>query len=111
MNKGLLTSNTSEWATPQKLFDELNAVYHFTLDAASTDENAKCKYHFTAEQDGLSKNWGGKAFFAILHTADGSGHGCAKDLKKRTNQIRLLSCCCRHGLTHNGFTNTACAGK
>ena len=60
LNKGMLTSNTEEWATPQQFFDELNKEFHFTLDPCSTDENAKCEKHYTKEDDGLSKNWGGK---------------------------------------------------
>lgn len=55
----MFSSKTSEWATPQDLFDKLNEKYHFNLDPASTDENAKCDNHFTIEQDGLLRNWGG----------------------------------------------------
>lgn len=63
LNKGMLTSNTEEWATPQQFFDELNKEFHFTLDPCSTDENAKCEKHYTKEDDGLSKNWGGEVVF------------------------------------------------
>ena len=59
MNQALLSSKTGEWETPQAFFDRLNWKYHFTLDAAATAENAKCASFFTAEDDGLSKNWGG----------------------------------------------------
>lgn len=37
-----MTSNKDDWETPQKLFDQLNEEFHFTLDAASSDQNAKC---------------------------------------------------------------------
>lgn len=60
---GMMSSNTPEWATPQKFFDELNAEFSFTLDPCSTDENAKCEKHYTKEDDGLSKNWGGESVF------------------------------------------------
>lgn len=63
MNKGLFTSNTPEWATPQALFDELNAEFHFTLDPCATKENAKCKKFYTKEDDGLSKSWNGERVF------------------------------------------------
>ena len=56
---GLMSSATAEWSTPPELFDRLNALYHFDLDAAATPENAKCKRFFTAEDDGLSQKWGG----------------------------------------------------
>ena len=60
MNTGVMFSSASnEWATPQDLFDRLNAVHHFNLDAASTDANAKCLNHFTEVDDGLSQDWGG----------------------------------------------------
>ena len=57
INSGLFSSNTNEWATPQKVFDELDAEFHFTLDPCATKENAKCERYFTKEQDGLTRNW------------------------------------------------------
>jgi len=54
-----MTSNRDDWETPQALFDKLDAVYHFDLDPASTDANAKCERHYTIEQDGLKQPWGG----------------------------------------------------
>ena len=57
INKGLFTSNTDLWSTPQKFFDELNNEFHFTLDVCATEENAKCKRFFTKEDDGLSRSW------------------------------------------------------
>lgn len=59
MNKGLLSSASTEWSTPLDFFNALDSIYHFDLDPACTHKNAKCKTHFTAEDDGLSKNWGG----------------------------------------------------
>ena len=59
INKGLFTSNTDMWATPQDLFDELDAEFHFELDVCATAENAKCKRYFTPEIDGLRQNWRG----------------------------------------------------
>lgn len=54
---GMRTSASDEWTTPKWLFDELNSEFHFTLDAASTHENALCEMHYTAEDDGLSQPW------------------------------------------------------
>lgn len=59
----MLSSKTPEWATPQGLFDELNAEFHFNLDPCSTHENAKCEKHYTKEDDGFSKSWGGQRVF------------------------------------------------
>lgn len=61
--RGLFSSNRDDWETPQALFDELDARYHFTLDAASSDDNAKCERHYTAEDSGLEKTWGGERVF------------------------------------------------
>ena len=56
---GYLSSVRQDWATPQDLFDRLDAEFHFTLDVASSDENAKCADHYTAADDGLAQPWHG----------------------------------------------------
>lgn len=58
----LLSSQTDEWATPQTLFDELNATFKFTLDPCATPENAKCAKFYAKEQDGLRQDWGGGSY-------------------------------------------------
>ena len=63
MNEGLFSSRTDEWATPISLFAELDKEFHFDLDPCSTHENAKCKDHYTIDDDGLAKNWGGRRVF------------------------------------------------
>lgn len=55
----MFSSQTDLWETPQKLFDELNAEFHFDLDVCATHQNAKCEKYFTKEQDGLKQNWRG----------------------------------------------------
>jgi phage N-6-adenine-methyltransferase len=50
-------SETDEWATPQFLFDALNAEFGFTLDPCATAENAKCKRFYTKVEDGLRQDW------------------------------------------------------
>ena len=62
MNKGLFTSNTDLWSTPQWLFDKLNEQYSFDLDPCATDDNAKCKKYYTKEQNGLEQEWIGNVF-------------------------------------------------
>lgn len=52
------SSKTDLWATPQDLFDKLNAKYKFTLDVCAVAENTKCDVWFTPEIDGLAQNWG-----------------------------------------------------
>ena len=58
-----MTSNKDNWETPQNLFDELNAKYHFTLDPCSTDENAKCEKHYTVKENGLLQSWENEIVF------------------------------------------------
>jgi phage N-6-adenine-methyltransferase len=57
INKGLMSSNTDKWATPQWLFDALNRYYQFSLDVCAIPENAKCKRFFSPEEDGLKQEW------------------------------------------------------
>jgi len=59
----MFSSKTNEWATPQWFFDELCAEFNFTLDPASTHENAKCIKHYTVDEDGLSQDWSGETVF------------------------------------------------
>ena len=63
INKGLMSSNSAEWATPQALFDDLDREFAFTLDPCSTHSNKKCEKHYTKEDDGLSKDWSGETVF------------------------------------------------
>jgi site-specific DNA-methyltransferase (adenine-specific) len=62
LNKGLFTSKTPEWETPQKFFDELNKEFHFTLDVCATKQNAKCKKYYSEKDDGLKKGWYGNVW-------------------------------------------------
>tara|TARA_Y100000296_G_C5133440_1_gene236845 strand:- start:305 stop:787 length:483 start_codon:yes stop_codon:yes gene_type:complete len=61
--KTMFSSNSSEWETPQKLYNMLDAIFHFTLDPCATPENSKCKKHFTKEENGLKKSWKGQTVF------------------------------------------------
>lgn len=72
MNSCLFSSATVEWATPQALFDELDAEFRFNLDPCCTHENAKCAEHFTKAEDGLSQNWGGVKGCFVIHPTGGS---------------------------------------
>lgn len=60
---GMMTSLTPEWATPQDLFDKLDAEFHFTLDPCCTAENATCAKFYTAADDGLFLPWDGERVF------------------------------------------------
>ena len=47
LNASMLSSKTCEWATPQDLFDKLNA---------------KCARYYTQKQDGLQQKWEGRCW-------------------------------------------------
>lgn len=68
VNKVLFSSKSDEWSTPRDLYEELDKEFNFTLDPCSTNDNYKCLKHFTIEDDGLSKNWGGSGFSVIRLT-------------------------------------------
>lgn len=63
MNSVLFSSATDVWATPQNLFDELNAEFNFNLDPCALPDNAKCARYFTPEINGLAQCWGGATVF------------------------------------------------
>ena len=63
INKGLFSSNTELWATPQDFFDKLNEEFGFTLDPCALPDNAKCAKFFTPEDDGLAQDWSGERVF------------------------------------------------
>lgn len=56
------SSASDDWATPQYLFDELNAIHHFELDVCASDANAKCLNYFDKEIDGLKQDWRGSVW-------------------------------------------------
>lgn len=60
MSATVYQNSSDEWSTPQDLFDQLDAEFHFTVDAAASDENHKCDRYYTKEQDGLVQDWGGE---------------------------------------------------
>lgn len=58
----LLSSKSTNWSTPQDLFDELDAEFFFDLDPCASDENHKCPRYYTEDEDGLSMSWTGRIF-------------------------------------------------
>lgn len=90
----LFSSNKDFWETPQALFDELNEIYHFTLDAAASDENHKCSRYFTKEDNGLLMDWGGHTVFCNppygnKETGDWT-RKCYEEAKKPGTTVVLL---------------------
>lgn len=59
VSKVLYSSKTDMWATPQRLFDDLDKEFHFNLDVCAVPENAKCDRFYTPEMNGLYQPWCG----------------------------------------------------
>jgi phage N-6-adenine-methyltransferase len=59
MNRGLFSSLTDVWATPQDVFDLLDSEFHFELDVCAIPGNAKCRRYFSPAQNGLRQEWKG----------------------------------------------------
>ena len=63
LSRVLFSRKSDEWATPQDLFDELDAEFHFDIDACASDLNHKCDEYYTKIRDGLTADWRGKTVF------------------------------------------------
>ena len=59
LNKGLFTSRSDEWETPQDFFNQLDKEFNFNSDVCATHENTKCKKYFTKKNDALKQDWKG----------------------------------------------------
>lgn len=59
ITKGMMTSKTDLWETPQDFFEKLNERYNFDLDVCALPENAKVQNFYTPETDGLKQEWKG----------------------------------------------------
>jgi site-specific DNA-methyltransferase (adenine-specific) len=57
LTKGLFTSRTEEWETPEYVFLALKKEFDFQVDVCATSENAKCKIYFDKSVDGLKREW------------------------------------------------------
>ncbi len=62
MNNVHFSSKSNEWGTDPALFEVINREFGFTLDAAASEENAKCDRFYGVAQDGLSQCWDGVVF-------------------------------------------------
>lgn len=58
--KPLMSSESTEWETPDDFFTEMNTLYGaFTADVCATPENAKCPVYYTKDTNGLTQSWSG----------------------------------------------------
>ena len=52
---------SDQWETDSKIYNMVNEVFHFTLDAAAEDSTTKCSKWFTEEDNALEKDWEGQS--------------------------------------------------
>lgn len=95
INKAMFTSNRKNWETPQSLFDKLDSVFHFDLDAAASDSNHKVATYYTAENDGLKHDWGGRKVFCnppygSKETGEWTKKCYEESLKENTSVVLLI---------------------
>jgi phage N-6-adenine-methyltransferase len=57
LSPALFSRRSDEWSTPRDLYDNLDAEFGFTLDAAATAENSMCATYLDRDQDALSQRW------------------------------------------------------
>lgn len=53
----LFNSGRQDWETPPEWFQLLDDEFHFDLDVAASNHNAKCARFFTEVTDGLRQSW------------------------------------------------------
>jgi DNA N-6-adenine-methyltransferase (Dam) len=49
--------------TPREVFQALDKIFHFTLDAAASKENALCRRYYDQDADGLRQSWSGERVY------------------------------------------------
>lgn len=55
-----MTKRSEEWETPSGFYRPLQREFQFTLDAAASAKNAKCRRYFDKRRNGLTQAWGGQ---------------------------------------------------
>lgn len=90
INKGLFTSASDEWSTPQDFFDRLDDEFNFTLDVCANAENHKCERYFTHAEDGLKMNWGGEVIWCNPPYGREIGKWVAKCAAHKGTAVMLL---------------------
>lgn len=52
----------TDWETPIEFFKDLDKEFHFTLDPAASEWNAKCQKYYTEKENGLKQPWSGNVW-------------------------------------------------
>lgn len=81
-----LSSAKRDWRPPITFYESLNAEFHFTLDAAASDENHLCAAYFTERENGLAQSWRGHSVFCNPPYGRGSIAKWAEKAYKETQR-------------------------
>ena len=84
--KGKFESAKQDWETPIDLFNQINAEFNFTLDAAASEKNKKVCNFFSAKDDGLSQDWSNETVW--LNPPYGDGKSKITDWVKKADAER-----------------------
>lgn len=57
------SSGNDHWCTPEKLFNDLHALWGFTVDVACEIETALLPKYYTPKEDGLMQDWSTEVFW------------------------------------------------
>lgn len=63
ISEKLFTSTYQNWETPPELFNSLNEIFNFTVDAAADAGNTKCTKYFSEDNSALTQPWKGNVVF------------------------------------------------
>jgi phage N-6-adenine-methyltransferase len=109
ISKALYSSDKEDWETPQALFDKLDKEFHFNMDVAANEHNAKCPMFFDRNDDGLKMSWAeyappdGRRAVVFLNPPYGKaiGQWMAKAVKEA--QAGALVVCLVHARTDTSW--------
>lgn len=54
--------NSDEWETPQDKWETWNKEFGFTLNAAATQQNTKCRNYYSLQDNSLMQPWTGRVW-------------------------------------------------
>lgn len=57
MNRVMFSSESTEWATPQPVYNWLDSMFHFGVDVAASATNRKHTRFFSKTDNGLAQSW------------------------------------------------------
>ena len=85
-------STSTEWTTPEWLFNQLHEEFHFQQDACASASSAKCPAYIDKEQDCLVSEWSSMPlagpFSASVWMNPPWGRGVGKFIQRAYQQSR-----------------------